>query len=79
MPAISISVGTDIIYKLEKAAQATSFPKSKIVEKALDYYFKNITDDADDVLQAELIAAEIDSGRMKTFSADEIKKELGLI
>ena len=59
--------------ELENVAEAMHLSQKEIVEKALDFYF-----DYTDGVVADKISSEIESGKMKTYSSDEVYKELGI-
>jgi len=67
------SLDESLAKELENVAEAMSLSQKEIVEKALDFYF-----DYTDSVVADKVSAEIEAGRMKTYSSDEVYKELGI-
>jgi len=78
MPAISVSVKADVYLGLEMAVKSSGFTKSKITEMALSKFLKELEEEKQDLEMAQKISAEVDSGKMKTYSSEDIYKELGL-
>jgi predicted transcriptional regulator len=67
------SLDESLAKELENVAEAMSLSQKEIVEKALDFYF-----DYTDSVVADKVSAEIEAGRMKTYSSDEVYKEFGI-
>jgi predicted transcriptional regulator len=67
------SLDESLAKELENVAEAMHLSQKEIVEKALDFYF-----DYTDGVVADKISAEIESGKMKTYSSDAVYKELGI-
>ncbi len=68
-----ISMDEGIARELEHVAKALGKTQREVVESALDFYF-----DFTDGVVADEISRKIDSGEMKTYSADEVEKMLGI-
>jgi len=67
------SLDESLAKELENVAEAMSLSQKEIVEKALDFYF-----DYTDGIVADKVSTEIEAGTMKTYSSDEVYKELGI-
>jgi len=67
------SLDESLAKELENVAEAMQLSQKEIVEKALDFYF-----DYTDGVVADKISAEIESGKMKTYSSDAVYQELGI-
>ena len=67
------SLDESLAHELENVAEAMHLSQKEIVEKALDFYF-----DYTDSVVADKISSEIETGKMKTYSSDEVYKELGI-
>lgn len=78
MPAISVSVKADVYLGLENAVKSSGYTKSKITEMALSKFLEELEEEKQDLEMALKISAEVDSGKMKTYSAEDVYKELGL-
>ncbi len=59
-----------VSFLAKKTRRSTSFYYNLLLEEYLD--------ELEDIYLAEEVAAEIKSGKQKTYSADEVYKELGL-
>jgi RHH-type rel operon transcriptional repressor/antitoxin RelB len=60
--------------RLDALAKRTGRTKTFYVREAVETYL----DDIEDYYLAKKISAKIDSGEMKTYSLEEVEKELGL-
>ncbi len=78
MASLSISLKPTILVELDEAAKATGFSRSRIAENAIAEYLAELKEDMEDAAEAEKILAQVRSGKMKTYPADEVYKELGL-
>ena len=67
------SLDESIAKELDIVAASLHKTQREVVESALDFYF-----DYTDGLVADKITEDIKSGKMKTYSADEVYKELGI-
>ncbi len=64
--------------KLTQHSKNTGISKSKIIASALKLYFDEIDEDEIDLKLAMKISEKIESGEMKTYSLEEVCKELKL-
>ncbi|MBR6078628.1 MAG: hypothetical protein IKQ66_06320 [Treponema sp.] len=78
MPAISVSVKTKTLYDLEKAVERTGWNKSKITELALQRFFTELSEDAEDARMADEAYSRFKASGEKAVPASEVYKELGL-
>ncbi len=67
------SLDERVARELEIVASSLHKTQKEIVESALDFYF-----DYTDGLVADKITEDIKSAKMKTYSAEEVYKELGI-
>ena len=68
-----ISMDEGIAWELEQVSKALGKTQREVVESALDFYF----DHTDGVI-ADRISRKIEAGEMRTYSADEVEKMLGI-
>lgn len=78
MASLSISLKPTLLVRLEEISTKMGFSKSKMAESAITQYLDDLEEDQKDVEVAKSISNEIKAGRMKTFSAAEVYKELGI-
>jgi metal-responsive CopG/Arc/MetJ family transcriptional regulator len=78
MASLSVSLKPTILVALDEAVKATGISRSRIAENAISAYLAELQEDMEDAAEAEKISAQVRSGKMKTYSADEVYKELGL-
>lgn len=78
MPAISVSVKTKTLYDLEQAVVRTGWNKSKITEEALNRFFSELAEDAEDARMADEAYTRFKASGEKTYTSSEVYKELGL-
>jgi len=78
MASLSISLKPTLLVRLEEISKKMGFSKSKMAENAITDYLDDLEEDQKDVEVAKSISNEIKAGRMKTFSAAEVYKELGI-
>ena len=79
--AQSLSVKASVLVKFQKFCKHFALDETQCAECALENYIEQYIEakeDEEDLQDAIRIAAEIDAGRMKTYTFDEVKKELGL-
>ena len=68
-----ISLDENLALELENVAKALHKSQKDIVANALDFYF-----DYTDGIIADKISAEVESGKMKVHSSEDVYKELGI-
>lgn len=68
-----ISLDENVAKELDRVASALSVSQRELIESALDFYF-----DYTDGILADKITDEIRAGTMKTYSSEEVYKELGI-
>ncbi|MCM1321788.1 MAG: DUF6290 family protein [Bacteroides sp.] len=78
MANLSVSLKPALLVKLDSMAEFFGFSKSKIAETAIGKYLEELEEEKRDLETAQKISAEIDSGKMKTYPAEDVYKELGL-
>jgi RHH-type rel operon transcriptional repressor/antitoxin RelB len=78
MASLSISLKPTLLIELEEAVKATGFSRSRIAENAISEYLAELKEDMEDAAEAEKILAQVRSGKMKTYSSEDVYKELGL-
>ena len=78
MAQICVNVSEDVLSRLEEYVLQSGLSKSEIVSDAIENYLDETEEDAADLKEAQRIAAEIDSGRMKTYTLEEVMAEAGL-
>ena len=79
--AQSLSIKADVLVKFQKFCKHFGLDETQSAECAIENYIEQYIEakeDEEDLQDAIRIAAEIDAGRMKTYTFDEVKKELGL-
>ncbi len=54
------------------------FSRSRIAENAIVEYLAELKEDKEEAVEAEEILAQVQSGKMKTYTADKVYKALGL-
>ncbi|AGT42828.1 hypothetical protein TPE_0332 [Treponema pedis str. T A4] len=67
-----------LLFALEQTALKTGFSKSKIMEKALERYLIEIKEDLEDSSLAEKAWSEFAASGERTYTLDEVSKELGI-
>lgn len=72
---LAIRLPEEIENRLDVLAKATGRTKTFYAREAILEYLE----DLEDLYLAEKVLADIQAGRSKTYSLDEVKKELGLI
>lgn len=78
MPAISVSVKTKTLYDLEQAVARTGWNKSKITEEALNRFFSELEEDAEDARMADEAYSRFKASGEAAVPAEQVYKELGL-
>ncbi len=78
MASLSVSLKPTILVELDEAVKITGISRSRIAENAIAEYLAELKEDMEDASEAEKILAQIKSGKMKTYPADEVYKELGI-
>jgi len=78
MPAICVSIKTDVYIGLEKAAAETGLKKSTITEMALKQYLAEMEEDREDAVIAKKAWTDFEKSGKKTIPAEEVYRELGL-
>lgn len=74
MSAISIRLSAELSARLEKLAHSTGRTKSFYVTKAIEEHLQ----DLEDIYIAEQRLIESRAGRSRTYTTDEVERELGL-
>jgi RHH-type rel operon transcriptional repressor/antitoxin RelB len=74
MSAISIRLSDDLSSRLEKLAKRTGRTKSFYVVKAIEEHLQ----DLEDLYIAEQRLIELRAGRSRTYTTEEVERELGL-
>ena len=74
MSAVSLRLPDDLSQRLTLLAKRTGRSKTFYMIEAIAEHLE----DLEDVYIAEQRLAEVDAGRSKTFSLDEVERELGL-
>jgi RHH-type transcriptional regulator, rel operon repressor / antitoxin RelB len=74
MSAISIRLSDDLSSRLEKLAKRTGRSKSFYVVKAIEEHLQ----DLEDLYIAEQRLIELRAGRSRTYTTEEVERELGL-
>ena len=64
--------------ELDEIQKMTGFSESEILQNALDLYIQEVKEDFEDLIEAKQILSDIESGKEKLYTLDEVKKELGL-
>ena len=70
---LSVTLDKNVAEELTSFANELNEKKSHIIENALEYYF-----DVLDTKVADQRLKELEDGKVKTISADDVFKELGL-
>ena len=76
-----LNIKTNVLVKFQKFCKHFGLDETESAERAIENYIEQYIDakeDEEDLQDAIRIAAEIDAGRMKTYTFDEVKRELGL-
>ena len=68
-----ISLDENLAQELENVANALHTSQKEIIANALDFYF-----DYTDGIIADQVSSEIESGKMKVHSSEDVYKELGI-
>ena len=79
--AQSLNIKANVLVKFQKFCKHFALDETQSAECALENYIEQYIEakeDEEDLQDAIRIAAEIDAGRMKTYTLDEVKEELGL-
>lgn len=74
MSAISIRLSDELAKRLEKLAKRTGRTKSFYVTKAIEEHLQ----DLEDVYIAEQRLIDLRAGRSRTYTTQEVERELGL-
>lgn len=74
MSAISIRLSDDLSWRLEKLAKRTGRTKSFYVQKAIEEHLQ----DLEDLYIAEQRLIDLRAGRSRTYTTEEVERELGL-
>lgn len=72
---LAIRLPEEIEARLESLAKATGRTKTFYAREAILEYLE----DMEDLYLAEQVLADIQAGRSKTYTLEEVKKELGLV
>lgn len=72
---LAIRLPEEIEARLENLAKATGRTKTFYAREAILEYLE----DMEDLYLAEQVLADIQAGRSKTYTLEEVKKELGLV
>ncbi len=78
MSAVSVNIDSKVYTKLEKISALTGIEKHTITEQALEQYLLELQEDIEDAKIGQKAWEEFLTGDQKTYSLDEVKKELGL-
>ena len=78
MTSLSVSLKPALLVELDEIVKTTGFSRSRIAENAITEYLAELREDREDAAEAEKILAQVRSGEMKTYSSEEVYKELGL-
>lgn len=78
MVAFTMSLKPALQVRLEKLSKEFGFAKNVICENAISQYLDELEEDKADAAIAEQISQEIKAGKMKTFSAEEVFRELDI-
>ena len=79
--AQSLNIKSNVLVKFQKFCKHFGLDEAESAESAIENYIEQYIEakeDEEDLQDAIRIAAEIDAGRMKTYTFDEVKEELGL-
>lgn len=71
---LAIRLPEEIESRLEALAKKTGRTKTYYARQAILEYM----DDLEDIYLAEQVARQIDTGEMKTYSLEDVERELGL-
>jgi RHH-type rel operon transcriptional repressor/antitoxin RelB len=74
MPAISIRLPDDLSVRLQKLAERTGRTKTFYVVEAIQEHLEEI----EDIYIAEKRLIDIRAGRSRTYTLEEVERELGL-
>ena len=74
MPAISIRLPDELSTRLQKLAKRTGRSKTFYVTKAIEEHLE----DLEDIYIAEQRLIDLREGRSRTYTAEEVERELGL-
>ncbi len=74
MPAIAIDIPEDLALRLQALTERTGRSETSYVLEAVNEYLE----DFEDVQIAEERLADIRSGRSRTYTLEEVERELGL-
>jgi RHH-type rel operon transcriptional repressor/antitoxin RelB len=74
MPAISIRLPADLSDRLQKLAKRTGRSKTFYVVEAIQGHLEEI----EDIYIAEKRLIDLRSGRSRTYTLDEVERELGM-
>ena len=72
---LAIRLPEEIEARLENLAKATGRTKTFYVREAILEYLE----DMEDLYLAEQVLADIQAGRSKTYTIEEVKKQLGMV
>ena len=72
---LAIRLPEEIEARLENLAKATGRTKTFYAREAILEYLE----DMEDLYLAEQVLADIQAGRSKTYTLEEVKKELGMV
>ena len=70
----NIELSEEVQMRLSQAAQATGRSPADLVTKAV----MNLLDDIEDVAAADQVLADLAAGRSRTWSLEEVERDLGL-
>jgi len=74
MSAISIRLSDELAKRLERLAQRTGRSKTFYVTKAIEEHLQ----DLEDIYIAEQRLIELRAGRSRTYTTEEVERELGV-
>lgn len=78
MSAVSVNIDAKMYTKLEEISALTGIEKHTIAEQALEQYLLELQEDIEDAKIGQKAWEEFVASGKKTYSLDEIKKELDL-
>ena len=75
MPTITVNISQKNYDNLIRFSNDSESQKSELLNEALEIYFDELTED---IAEGSKVLAEIKAGKQKVYTAEEVRKELGL-
>nr|CRY97820.1 hypothetical protein [uncultured prokaryote] len=78
MPTATINFSDELYFKLGSVVKQTGMSRSAFVNKALENYLQELQEDSEDYERAEKAWNDYVASGEKTYTLDEVKKELDI-